>query len=439
MPPFLWTQKQDIGPSSRAHHAMTYDPVRQRVVLFGGDTGGPALADTWQWDGALWTQVADTGPSARHSSALTYDPARQTLVLFGGVGPGDRFGDTWVRYGEAWTQIADTGPSPRGGHAMTYDSGRERVVLFGGYGDAGPLRDTWEWDGNEWTQVEDTGPSARRGHAVAFDAFAARTVLFGGAGVDHASLNDTWTWDGAVWTQVADTGPEPRSGAAMVAAEKIVLFGGVNSNDPALAPEDRVIYGDSWRWDGATWTRVQDMGPAPRWGHAMTYRNDALRIVLFGGATVFAPPGDAALQPGLARDTWEHSEAVPGGGQPDGGQPDGGGPDTGGIEVASVTLDTDTVANEGDVLNVTVTLTEPSSGATALIIGIFYDTGGGNFEPSQPPGFTLPPQPIMVDAGAAQTQFQIVRDSDPIPPGTYGIGVGVDGGQGMQGAFFTVA
>jgi hypothetical protein len=57
---WLWTQKEDIGPSPRYGHAMAYEAARQRVVLFGGSGGSSALLnDTWGWDGVAWTQVAD--------------------------------------------------------------------------------------------------------------------------------------------------------------------------------------------------------------------------------------------------------------------------------------------------------------------------------------------------------------------------------------------
>jgi Galactose oxidase, central domain len=309
MPPFFWTQKQDIGPNSRTNHGLANDGARQRVLLFGGDPGGPPLGDTWNWDGALWTQVADTGPSARHGLAMAFDAARQCIVLFGGASGSVLFADTWTWDGTEWTQVADTGPSARAGHALAYDGGRARVVLFGGRSGANPLGDTWEWDGTEWTQVQDVGPSARHAHAMAFETGTPpRVILFGGAGANGAGLNDTWLWDGANWTQVADTGPDPRAASAMVAATAIVLFGGVNSIDPALPPTDRIIHGDSWRWDGNAWTKVQDIGPAPRWGHGMAFRSDADRIVLFGGSSVFGPAQDASLQAGAMRDTWEHTE-----------------------------------------------------------------------------------------------------------------------------------
>jgi Galactose oxidase, central domain len=308
MPSFFWTQKQNIGPSSRTSHGLTYDGERKRAVLFGGDPGGPPLADTWSWDGALWTQVADTGPSARHGLAIAFDSAAKRVFLFGGASGSDLLADTWIWDGTEWTQVADTGPAARSGHALAYDDPRKRVVLFGGRSAANPLGDTWEWDGTEWTQVQDVGPSARRAHAMAFDPTGARVVLFGGAGANGAGLNDTWLWDGAAWTQTADTGPDPRAACAMVSAKNIVLFGGVNSLDPGFPPANRIIYGDSWRWDGTAWTKVQDIGPAPRWGHGMAYwKSDAAagRIVLVGGSSVFGPPQDASLQAGVMRDTWE--------------------------------------------------------------------------------------------------------------------------------------
>ena len=45
--------------AARGYHAMTYDPLRERVVLFGGQAGpaSPMLGDTWEWDGKQWALV----------------------------------------------------------------------------------------------------------------------------------------------------------------------------------------------------------------------------------------------------------------------------------------------------------------------------------------------------------------------------------------------
>jgi hypothetical protein len=36
---------------------MAYDPVRRRVVLFGGFHAGVTYADLWEWDGTAWEQI----------------------------------------------------------------------------------------------------------------------------------------------------------------------------------------------------------------------------------------------------------------------------------------------------------------------------------------------------------------------------------------------
>jgi hypothetical protein len=140
-----WTQIQDTGPN-RFGHKLTYDPVRDRVVLFAGAylikvTGEFSFAnDTWEWDGNQWTRVADTGPSARYEYGLVYD--NQRVLLFGGVG-NDYLGDTWAWDGKHWTQIQDIGPAGRYDLGMTYDSARKRTVLFGGLS-SNSFGDTWE-------------------------------------------------------------------------------------------------------------------------------------------------------------------------------------------------------------------------------------------------------------------------------------------------------
>ena len=424
----FWTQKQDIGPSSRTAHGLAYDALRDHVIVFGGDPGGPPLGDTWAWDGKLWTQVADSGPSARHDAAMSYEPQTQRIVLFGGASGPSVMADTWEWDGAEWTQVADTGPQARAGHGMAYDSVRARIVLFGGASGTGLTGDTWTWDGKEWTQVQDVGPSARRGHAIAYDWTRQQVVLFGGAGADGTGRNDTWAWDGSTWTQIADTGPDHRVGSAMAANGGLVLFGGINSIDPALAPANRITFGDTWRWGANGWLKAQDIGPAPRWGHGMTYRTQAGKAMLFGGTTLFAPAQDAALSPGLRLDTWELPLVVP--------QPDV--PPVSDVYVATVDVVPTQVMKAGDVLDVKVMLTGPAPVDLTLIIGFFTDDGSGNFVTYQPSGFDVP-QSIMVAAGANQTQFDIIRNAIQLPGGHYAIGLRTDSADIMPLAYFTMA
>ena len=208
-----------------------------------------------------------------------------------------------------WTQEQDIGPSARAGHAMAFDAARHRVVLFGGdsLGSAF-LADTWAWDGQFWTQEQDIGPSARTGHQLAFDSSRSRVVLFGGRTEATVLNGDTWEWDGQYWTQVADTGPDPCAGAAMAFdGFAVLLFGGIASLTASNPPPR--LFGLSWEWDGQHWTSRQDIGPAPRWGHALAFDSDRVRPVLFGGLA--APPGDESAAGHLLGDTWETSVTAP--------------------------------------------------------------------------------------------------------------------------------
>jgi hypothetical protein len=200
-----WTQVADGGPE-RINHAMAFDAMRGRVVLFGGAANFPStlqvLNDTWKWAGQDWTQRADTGPAGRHLHVMAFDAARGVVVLFGGADETGQqsYGDTWEWNGITWTQASSFGATPSTGAALAYKD--KTTALFGGIeslsGD--PRRslfgDTWEWDGKHWSLRQHLGPRARWRHALVFDSGRGRLVLFGGFSSlepdPSSALGDTW-------------------------------------------------------------------------------------------------------------------------------------------------------------------------------------------------------------------------------------------------------
>jgi len=85
-----WVQLSTANvPPGRWDHTMTTDPVRGRVVMFGGT----AVADTWEFDGTDWIDASPTTlPAARLDDYLVYDLVRGQVLMFGGDGRDD----TWV-------------------------------------------------------------------------------------------------------------------------------------------------------------------------------------------------------------------------------------------------------------------------------------------------------------------------------------------------------
>jgi hypothetical protein len=122
----------------------------------------------------------------------------------------------------------------------------------------------------------------------AYDTARNRLVMFGG--FNGRYVGDTWEWDGTSWTRSSATGPSARNSPAMVydaARRQVVLFGGDTRATGAL--------GDTWTFDGTTWRQLQVAGPPPRSTHQMVYDSRRQRVVVFGGAA-----GSAILG-----DTWE--------------------------------------------------------------------------------------------------------------------------------------
>jgi hypothetical protein len=201
-----------VGPRT-SNHAMTFDPRRQRIVVFGGGTDPAAVSaidDTLEFNGTSWTELTfAASPPARMSHAMVADTARNNIVMFGGktaddIGTPLAINDTWV-LDDTWHQIAGAGPSARYQHAMAYDAKRRKVVLFGGANlqAAQPvLGDTWEFDGTSWTEWHGAidGPSPRFLASMAFDAKRGVIVLYGGQ-TFRALNNEVWEFDGERWTQ----------------------------------------------------------------------------------------------------------------------------------------------------------------------------------------------------------------------------------------------
>ena len=127
---------------------------------------------------------------------------------------------------------------------------------------------------------------------MAYDAATGTVVLFGGytrtaGGI--VTFGDTWTWDGSTWTKRAPvSSPPARSGASMAydaATGTVVLFGG---HDLRVNPLD-----ETWTWDGSTWTKQAPVShPTARYDTDSTYDAASGSVVLFGGIGNNGVPGD---------------------------------------------------------------------------------------------------------------------------------------------------
>jgi len=212
----LWTQiLASGGPSSRGLHSAIYDPVSDRMLVYGGFDGFTSLDDLWALSLSgtpAWSVLtpSGTGPGSREYHRAIYDPILNSMVLFGGdvstpfppFTP-TNFNDAWslsLSGVLAWSQISppDPLPSARTAMSMVYDSARDRILVYGGADSTGSLDDAWALSLSgtpAWAQAAPTGtvPPARAAHAAVYDPGSDQMVIYGGNTLG-VRFNDAWAF-----------------------------------------------------------------------------------------------------------------------------------------------------------------------------------------------------------------------------------------------------
>ena len=191
----------DPHPPDLYQHALTYDSINAKVVLFGGRTrvgGWHPTNETWLYDVSenTWTKREPaTSPPPRRLHDLAYDPVNNKVVLFGGYNESSYLNDTWVYDVDKneWTEINTTSDPPlKGYHSMVWDRDINRVVLYGGYPYDSKV---WLFNTftNTWTSISyGENPPVRYSSAMAHDIVSRKSVVFGGI---WNYMDDTWVYD----------------------------------------------------------------------------------------------------------------------------------------------------------------------------------------------------------------------------------------------------
>ena len=227
-----WVQLTPAGsPPPRWGHAAAYDPVNNRMIVYGGDNGSIVFSDAWVLSSAnglggspTWTQLIPSGgpPEGQDSPSVVYDPATNILVEFAGAAQnfGRDTNSVWtlsnangVGGAPVWKKILANGaagsPPKRDGLVSVYDSANNRMVVFGGNADTPTgfpcLNDVWVLaNANgvsgtpQWTKIAAAGtkPGGRTSPVGGYDSANNRLIIYGGGSWD-ADFFSTWVLTGA--------------------------------------------------------------------------------------------------------------------------------------------------------------------------------------------------------------------------------------------------
>jgi galactose oxidase-like protein len=199
-PPGTWTRLVTSGPlpPGRARFSLIDDPVRDRVLLFGGihwvsygDNFGEDHDDVWALSlkDLRWEQLHPVNsPGARQQQWAGYDVLRDRMLVVGGANA--IFIDSWPRYdcwalplGEDSLRWRRLGPDVPVRQPAVLDPRRDRLVVWSG----GLQSGTQAWalsltDTSAWQPIVLGGdpPAPRAYYGLTFDERNDQMLILGG-------------------------------------------------------------------------------------------------------------------------------------------------------------------------------------------------------------------------------------------------------------------
>lgn len=169
-------------------------------------------------------------------------------------------------------------------------------------------------DHNHWEDIDDVNPraQAREDHSAVWDPNLLNNVIFGGRGDDGLPRSDVWllrrfdnetlpndhTW---TWTALAPL-PDPVAGAPAARSRhsaifwpsdsSMIIYGGLAANGSPLGDVWKLKIGRQGPLQVGRWTRLNVVGPQPRYGHTAILASNVVYLkdngldqamVVFGG------------------------------------------------------------------------------------------------------------------------------------------------------------
>ncbi|HEX2120882.1 MAG TPA: hypothetical protein VHL59_04500, partial [Thermoanaerobaculia bacterium] len=304
-----WTQVfPEVSPAARSAFGFVYDSNRGRGVLFGGRQARTEpegeislLGDTWSWNDGKWQQLfTPNAPEARHLHAMAYDSVRDRVVVFGGSRRNaantafEPAYDTWEFDGTTWTRVAVENEPKVNVPQLVYDAARNQVILMGTDQTFATLMYVYEPNNRAWRQLTpEKLPGCVNDAVLTYRAHTGTVILIGGVcSITTSTTDQTWEWNGTNWSEVT-TNNLGRGIAQAIAydalRDTIVAFGGFSAFNPIPRSFTSYFTGNAWK---IAFVQVR---PEPRSLH--TFRTDPVSktVWLFGGLNEFATAYSAEL------------------------------------------------------------------------------------------------------------------------------------------------
>jgi len=294
-------------PAARWYARAIWDSLNARMIVFGGNSSSTNYTDVWSYSpsSGTWTQLSPSGtaPSGQNKPSAIYDPVRQRMVVYG---QSDVVYALSLGGSPAWSQISTSGTSPGGmvRHVAVYDRHRDQMVVVD------PLGPTYRlaFSNNTWSSLDshDTGATLG-GMAGIYDPVNQRVIVFGGcaqaygSGVPVGIFNDVLSLPLNVGTPTwSDIGDGQRIYDAQAIFDpqcsRMIVHGGtLAGTTPGQCngqAQDDSYTGKIWSVTlpssgSPVWTELTPTGTTPdaRSHHGGAYDPASNKFYIFGGGT----------------------------------------------------------------------------------------------------------------------------------------------------------
>ncbi len=302
-----------VGPQVRHFPALVYDPVGDRLLMYGGvhydlPDGATVLNDVWSLALAgtpAWSEIVPEGPLPPPLARLSAAVVSTRLMVEGSSGGPGQLWALALTGTPTWTEVADGAgvPSPGLYSRIVADGARSRVLAFDGIQREVLAIRTDDGPSRSWQRIAELAGPEILGFSLIGDPARDRVVLHGGMLNDNTGdRSDTRAFSLAdeTWTTLVDQPlvPLPRSFAA----------GAIDSRRDRLVLHGGYLLDDLWALSlGASpgWSPLATTGTSPgeRWAHGVVYDPPGDRLIVFGGACGQRPD----MSPIVSSELWQLS------------------------------------------------------------------------------------------------------------------------------------
>lgn len=295
-------------PEPRIHPNMIYDPINERIYMFGGMSRMGSVLDlneVWTYEAVTgsWEYLGEIEPRNTSTFAFGFDEESRQVVTLNNLPR-----ETWAYNLESgvWEQRQPSEQPNEGqsrgrrfGAGIAYDSESDRLILFGGGAPEKTFSDTWAYDFNSdtWESMKPSNnPSPRAMYQMAYDSESDRVILWGGFTATDEDDVQIWAYDynSDVWEVLENAnGPQQhweRGGMVYIPElDRMLLFTGFREL------EDVLVGPETWYYDynTNTWTQLEtETSPPPMTMYATVYDPSVEKVILFGGELTSKYAGD---------------------------------------------------------------------------------------------------------------------------------------------------